>query len=249
MSASPLPALPARPGVQSLARAFTLLELLAAHNGTGLALPDLAALAGIDRTTAHRMVRFLESAGQVEREAAGKRYHLGPAAMALGLRALNRTAADSALVVKMKALARLTGDTVFLIARLGDHGHCLHTEEGSHRIKSFHMLTGSSRLLGQGTGSMALLAGLDNSEIAAHFARHRGEYEAGGLSLLKLQRGVERCRRLGYALAGAEGVAGIGYVLPPPMGPDAAISIVSATTRMPASRRHEMGGVIAAMFA
>jgi len=236
-------------GVQSLERAFGLLRLLAGHNAAGLALPELVAQSGIDRTTAHRMMRFLESAGYVEREAAGKRFHLGPAAMALGLRALNRTAQDSPLVVKMKALARLTGDTVFLIARLGDHGHCLHTEEGSHRIKSFHMLTGTSRLLGQGTGSMALLAALDNEDIAAHFARHRAEYEAGGLSLLKLQRGVERCRKQGYALAGAEGVAGIGYVLPPPMGADAAISIVSTVSRMPASRRHEIGGVIAAMFA
>lgn len=236
-------------GVQSLARAFTLLRLLAEHHDAGLALPDLAALAGIDRTTAHRMARFLEAGAYIERESAGKRYHLGTAAMALGLRAMNRPPPNSALVSKMKALARLTGDAVFLIVRIGDHGHCLHTEEGSHRIKTFHLLTGTSRLLGQGTGSMALLAKMDNDAVRAHYERHRAEYEAGGLSLLRLMRGVERSRKLGYALAGAEGVAGVGYALPLAMGADAAISIVSTASRMSAARRHEMGGIIVAMFA
>lgn len=235
-------------GVQSLARAFALLHLLAEHHDAGLSLQELTTRTGIDRTTAHRMARFLESAGYIERESAGKRYHLGTAAMALGLRAMNRPSPNGVLVTRMKALARLTGDTVFLTVRMGDHGHCLHTEQGSHRIKSFHMLTGTSRLLGQGTGSMALLALMDNEAVRAHFERHRAEYEAGGLSLLKLLRGVERSRRQGYALAGAEGVAGVGCALPLTMGADAAISIVSTASRMPVARRHEMGGIIRAMF-
>ncbi len=240
---------PSPGGVQSLSRAFALLRLLAEHHEAGLTLPELAAIAQIDRTTAHRMARFLESAGYVERESGGKRYHLGTAAMALGLRAMNRPPPNSALVSKMKALARLTGDAVFLTVRIGDHGHCLHTEEGSHRIKTFHLLTGTSRLLGQGTGSMALLAKLDNEAVRAHYERHRAEYAAGGLSLLRLLRGVERARKLGYALAGAEGVAGVGIALPLEMGAEAAISIMSTASRMPAARRHEMGAIVGAMFA
>ncbi|PVY80273.1 IclR family transcriptional regulator [Cupriavidus alkaliphilus] len=236
-------------GVQSLSRAFALLQRLAEQHEGGVALPELARQAGIDRTTAHRMARFLEAAGYIEREAASKRYHLGTAAMALGLRAMNRPPPNSVLVTRMKALARLTGDAVFLIVRIGDHGHCLHTEEGSHRIKSFQLLTGSSRLLGQGTGSMALLARMDDEAIRAHYARHRVEYEAGGLSLLRLMRGVERARASGYALAGADGVAGVGFVLPLSMGAEAAISIVSAASRMPVSRRHEIGRIIMSMFA
>ncbi|WP_427306015.1 IclR family transcriptional regulator [Cupriavidus sp. H39] len=214
----------------------------------GLTLPELAAKADIDRTTAHRMARFLESADYVERDSSSRRYRLGTAAMALGLRAMNRAPLNSELITKMKALARLTGDTVFLIVRLGDYGHCLHAEEGGHRIKSFHTLTGTSRLLGQGTGSMALLAKFDNDAVRAHFARHRAEYEAGGLSLLRMMRGVERSRKLGYALAGAEGVAGVGYALPLAMGAEAALSIVSTASRMSVARRHELGGILGAMF-
>jgi len=234
--------------VQSLSRAFLLLHLLGEHNERGLTLPELAAQAGIDRTTAHRMTRFLEAAGYAEREAASKRYRLGSAAMALGLRAMNRPQPSSLLVQRMKAVARLTGDAVFLTARLGDHGHCLHAEEGSHRIKSFQLLTGSSRLLGNGTAGMALLARLGNEEIRAHFDGHRDQYEHGGLSLLMLQRGVERTRKFGYALAGAEGVAGVGYVLPLALAGDVAISVVSTSSRMPVSRRHEIGRVLRETF-
>lgn len=244
-----MPTKPAAPfGVQSLSRAFTLLQLVAEHQDVGLTLPELAAKADIDRTTAHRMARFLESAEYIERESASKRYRLGTAAMALGLRAMNEAPRNSGLITKMKALARLTGDTTFLIVRLGDHGHCLHAEEGGHRIKSFHTLPGTSRLLGQGTASMALLAKFDNEAVRAHYARHRAEYEAGGLSLLRLMRGVERCRKLGYSLAGAEGIAGVGYALPLAMGAEAAISIVSTTSRMSVARRHEIGGILGAMF-
>ena len=179
------PKSPAPGGVQSLARAFALLQLLAEHHDTGVALPDLAAMAGIDRTTAHRMARFLEAGAYIERESAGKRYHLGTAAMALGLRAMNRPPPNSALVSKMKALARLTGDAVFLIVRIGDHGHCLHTEEGSHRIKTFHMLTGTSRLLGQGTGSMALASGFGGGLALTCAPTERGPVSA--------LRGTGRC--------------------------------------------------------
>ena len=237
-----------RAGIQSLSRAFALLHLLGEHHEPGLTLPELAELAGIDRTTAHRMVRFLASAGYAEREPAGKRYHLGTAAMALGVRAMNPPPPASRLVTRMKAVARLTGDAVFLIARLGDHGHCLHTEEGEHRIKSFHLLTGTSRLLGQGTASMALMARLSNEEIRAHYDRHRAEYENSGLSLLTLLRGVERSRKLGYALAGAEGVAGVVYVLPLALAGDTAISVVSTASRMPVARRHEIGALLRSTF-
>ncbi|KJK08445.1 hypothetical protein UB46_42445, partial [Burkholderiaceae bacterium 16] len=66
--------------------------------------------------------------------------------------------------------------------------------------------------------------------------------------LLTLLRGVERSRRLGYALAGAEGVAGVGYVLPLALAGDAAVSVVSTASRMPASRRHEIGTLLSVTF-
>ncbi|WP_420991544.1 IclR family transcriptional regulator [Cupriavidus sp. 30B13] len=242
------PAAPPMPGVQSLDRAFTLLCLLAEHHEAGMTLAQMVARTGIDRTTAHRMLRYLTHAGFASQDEQGKRFRLGMAAMALGLRTMNRSPLASACATRMKALARRTGDTVFLIVRIGDHGYCMHAEEGSHRVQHFHLLTGSTRLLGQGTASMALLAKLADEEIAAHFERHRAGYEASGLSLLKLQRGVERSRKQGYALAGAGGVAGVGYAFALPLAGEAAISIVSTASRMPVARRHEIGAMIREAF-
>ncbi|MGO4328648.1 IclR family transcriptional regulator [Cupriavidus sp. 2TAF22] len=236
------------PGVQSLDRAFTLLCLLAEQHETGLTLAQLVAQTGIDRTTAHRMLRYLLHAGFASQDEQGKRFRLGMAAMALGLRTMNRSPLASACATRMKALARRTGDTVFLIVRIGDHGYCMHAEEGSHRVQHFHLLAGSTRLLGQGTASMALLAKLADEEIVAHYERHRAEYESSGLSLLKLQRGVERSRKLGYALAGAGGVAGVGYAFALPLAGEAAISIVSTASRMPVARRREIGEMIREAF-
>nr|WP_254615479.1 helix-turn-helix domain-containing protein [Cupriavidus basilensis] len=247
-SPPPPPPSPAIPGVQSLDRAFTLLCLLAEHHEPGLTLPQLVAQTGIDRTTAHRMLRYLTHAGFAVQDEPGKRFRLGMAAMALGLRTMSRSPLASACATRMKALARKTGDTVFLIVRIGDHGYCMHAEEGSHRVQHFHLLNGSTRLLGQGTASMALLAKLEDGEIVAHYERHRAEYEGSGLSLLKLQRGVERSRKLGYALAGAGGVAGVGYAFALPFAGEAAISIVSTASRMPVARRHEIGGMIRGVF-
>ena len=97
------------PGVQSLDRAFNLLCLLAEHHETGLTLPQLVAQTGIDRTTAHRMLRYLTHAGFAGQDEQGKRYRLGMAAMAMGLRTMNRSPLANACATRMKALARKTG--------------------------------------------------------------------------------------------------------------------------------------------
>ena len=67
-------------GVQSLERAFGLLDLIAAHHERGVTLASLQAQSGLDRTTAHRMLRFLTGAGYVQRDATPARaYRLSSA--------------------------------------------------------------------------------------------------------------------------------------------------------------------------
>jgi len=58
----------------------------------------------------------------------------------------------------MKTLARQSDDNVFLICRMGDMSYTLHLEQGSLAIPAYASLVGTTRLLGLGTGSMALLA-------------------------------------------------------------------------------------------
>ncbi|MFI1577206.1 IclR family transcriptional regulator [Embleya sp. NPDC020630] len=69
-------------GVQSLERAFDLLELLADAGGV-LTLSELAARSGLPMPTIHRLVRTLVSLGYL-RQDASRRYTLGPRLIRLG---------------------------------------------------------------------------------------------------------------------------------------------------------------------
>lgn len=69
-------------GVQSVARSFELLELLADRGGQAT-LSDLAAASGLPLPTIHRLVRTLVSRGYV-RQDPSRRYALGPRLIRLG---------------------------------------------------------------------------------------------------------------------------------------------------------------------
>lgn len=69
-------------GVQSLERAFDLLEALADAGGV-LGLSDLAARSGLPLPTIHRLVRTLVPLGYL-RQDASRRYTLGPRLIRLG---------------------------------------------------------------------------------------------------------------------------------------------------------------------
>jgi hypothetical protein len=69
-------------GVQSVERAFGVLEVLAAMGGTG-ALGELAARAGLPLPTMHRLARTLLSMGYL-RQLPNRHYSLGPRLIRLG---------------------------------------------------------------------------------------------------------------------------------------------------------------------
>ena len=63
-------------GVQSVERAFELLEIMASSGGS-VALGELAARAELPQPTIHRLVRTLLTMGYV-RQLENRRYALGP---------------------------------------------------------------------------------------------------------------------------------------------------------------------------
>src|SRR3712207_8743538 len=69
-------------GVQSLERAFTLLELMA-EDGGELPLSRLAIGSGLPLSTIHRLIRTLVARGYV-RQLPSRRYVLGPRLIHLG---------------------------------------------------------------------------------------------------------------------------------------------------------------------
>src|SRR6202012_5776420 len=73
---------PASGGVQSIERAFDLLEMLADAGGA-LGLSELASLSGLPLPTVHRLMRTLVNRGYVRQEAS-RRYALGARLIRLG---------------------------------------------------------------------------------------------------------------------------------------------------------------------
>ena len=68
--------------VQSLERAFSLLEILADHNGR-LGLSEIAAAAALPAPTVHRLIRTLVQLGYLRQESS-RQYALGPRLIRLG---------------------------------------------------------------------------------------------------------------------------------------------------------------------
>lgn len=233
-------------GIQSLERAFNLLDIIAAHHGTGIAQTDIQRICGLDRTTVHRMLSFLSRAQYIVQDDTARAAHwrLGVRSMGVGLQALAHPPVTERLIPVMKTLARLSKDNIFLVCRLGDLSYTLHLEQGSMAIPGYVALVGGTRLLGLGTGSMALLAALPDEILNDHLQRHQSAYSAHLFSPLKLQRAIQRTRQLGYCLASDPAVSGAGVAFTIEGLGYVGLSILSARPRMPVARRHEMAGLI-----
>lgn len=226
-------------GTQAVARALDLLRRISAHHPAGITVTALAAEAGLDRATAHRLATSLATAGFVDRDPR-KRYRLGLQAMQLGLSSMTRAPLVEACRPLMQRLARQTGDTVFLVVRNGDYAHCLHCEEGDYPIKALVLQIGGMRVLGVGSAGVTLASRLPDAEIDALHARHRSEFLPTGLSLPKLRSLVNAARQHGYSSTTGlvnEGVGGLGMSFELQAGGTAAISIAAIRSRMGRERR------------
>jgi DNA-binding IclR family transcriptional regulator len=97
---------------QSLERALDLVELIREGHAT---LDELAARVRVHKTTVLRLLRVLEVRGYVTRDAQ-HRYRIGPALYAFAGGRPDHEAVRAAAAEPMRALGRLTGQTVHLAA-------------------------------------------------------------------------------------------------------------------------------------
>ena len=225
-------------------RALQVLRVLGRHHDEGVSVSDVIEHTGLERSTAHRLLTCLVEEQFANRDAS-RRYRLGLEAMRLGFATLQRAPLVASYQPILQRLARLSEDTVFLLARQGDFTVCLCREDGAFPVKIFSTRVGDIRPLGIGVGGMALLATAADEEIRRIRAQHAQAFEAAGLSGARGDKVIARTRRLGYADmidTVTQGVAGVGAVIPEENGrPFAAISIAAIKPRMTPTRRAELG--------
>jgi len=217
--------------VQSLTRAFALLEVLA-RSDEAVPLADIAAEAGFAVPTAHRLLRTMLDLGYV-RQLDSRHYALGPALIALGERATPRLADRArAQLVHLEGaaqetanLAVLDGDLVTYIAQVPSR----------HRMRMFTEV--GRRVLPHASGvGKAMLATLPEARVRALIAR-TGLPEYTPTTLTDpdaLLADLRETRRRGFAIDDGEqevGVRCIAVAIPGAV-PPAAVSISGPATRM-----------------
>jgi DNA-binding IclR family transcriptional regulator len=228
---------PERSGTQSIQRAAALLRALMSPEGKGASVAELAALTGIKRTTAHRMLHCLAEEGLASQDVRTRRFTLGSLAYEIGIAAAGRFDLRALCGPVLRRVADETEDTAFLIIRSGDESVCIDRAEGAYPVRALVVDVGTRRPLGVGAGSMAILAGLQPAEAEDVVARNADrilEYE--GLSLAKLRERLHKARAAGHVALDVLGVQDVRAVAVPIRSSAghavAALSIAAVRSRM-----------------
>lgn len=239
----------AKGGTQSLQRAVALMRSLVGFGRQGASVAELAHAAGVERTTAHRMLKRLTQEGLLTTATGPKRYLFGPLAYEIGLVAADHLDLRSLALPAMRRIAELTGDTVFLLIRSGDDSVCAERVEGAYPVKTFVVDVGTRRPLGAGAGSMAILATLLPEDADATIRRNQEAFrQYPGMTSNRLQRIIMQTREAGHsymAVLHLPGVHAMGVAIRTPTGHAvAALSVAAISARLNASRRKEILAVL-----
>jgi IclR family KDG regulon transcriptional repressor len=110
---------PQRVRVQSLGRAFAILEEVARHR-EGIGLADLRRLVGLHNSTTFHLAKTMVALGYIRQEKETKRYRIGRPLFALAASALDEIEMVNVATPVLEELARQTGESSHFAVRMGD---------------------------------------------------------------------------------------------------------------------------------
>ncbi len=110
---------PTRGGVQSIGRAFAIIEEIA-RNRDGIGLAELSKRVGLHNSTTFHLVKTLVSLGYVRQLKDSKRYRIGRPLFALAASALDEIEMISLSTPVLDDLARATGESAHFSVPMGD---------------------------------------------------------------------------------------------------------------------------------
>ena len=108
-----------RVGVQSLGRAFGILEQVA-HHREGIGLAELSKLVGLHNSTTFHLAKTMVSLGYLRQEKDSKRYRIGRPLFALAASALDEIEMVNVATPILEELSRETGESAHFAVRMGD---------------------------------------------------------------------------------------------------------------------------------
>jgi IclR family acetate operon transcriptional repressor len=202
-------------GVQSLDRAFLLLELMA-EGGGQLPLSQLADRSGLPLPTIHRLVRTLVASGYV-RQLPSRSYALGPRLISLGEGAARMLGAWARPV--LADLAEAVGETANMAMLDGDQAIYVAQAPSRHSMRMFTEVGRRVHLHCTGVGK-ALLAQLPAGSVRDIVSRTGmpAQTERSITDPDRLGEELDRIRRQGYGLDDAEQEIGVRCIAVPVVG-------------------------------
>jgi IclR family transcriptional regulator, KDG regulon repressor len=108
-----------RGGVQSLARAFGIMEEVA-RSRDGISLAELSKRVGLHNSTTFHLVKTMVSLGYIRQIKDSKRYRIGRPLFALAASALDEIEMVSLAMPVLEDLSRETGESGHFAVRMGD---------------------------------------------------------------------------------------------------------------------------------
>jgi len=218
-------------GVQSVERAFVLLEALA-RLPRPMGVTELAGVSGLSPGTIHRLLRTLVDLGYV-RQDQSRSYALGHALIRLGEQAAARLAGWSRPL--LEEVAREIGESVNLATLENDQVVYLAHVPSSQSVRIFTEV--GSRVPAHSTGvGKAMLSQLD--ERAAHALLARTGLPAATphtvVDLAAMASDLQSVARRGFALDDEEQELGVRCVAVPVVGavPPLAVSVSGPRSRI-----------------
>lgn len=192
------------PSVQSLERAFALLETFAPSNNE-LGISELSLRLNLPRPTVSRLVATLEGLGYMRQNKSTKKYSLGLKLLYLGaVVQAGFQLKDIAAPVLQKLRDKLK-ETVYIDVIDGDERVCIYSLSGLYAVRSVVEI-GQRSPLYVGADSRMLLASLSEEEFDAYLQRTRLiQYTASTITKPEeLRKVVAESRNLGYAFSLSE---------------------------------------------
>jgi DNA-binding IclR family transcriptional regulator len=235
-------------GAQSIRRAVKVLRILAVGQERGVRLTDVVEESGLNRPTAHRILRVLAEEGAVEQDPESRRYMIGQEVALLGLARTARSAVRTVAEPYLRYLAEQAGDTVFLTIRSGFDSICVDRKTGSYPVKVLSIEVGARRPLGVGVGGLILLALLPEEEATAVIKANEQRLAHHQLTPARLAERMRAARAKGYAYTDVGVVKGTRAVAVPVLGADrepaAAISLAAIADRLSPARLASLVGLM-----
>lgn len=192
------------PSVQSLERAFSLLEAFAPSNNE-LGISDLSRKIDLPRPTVSRLVATMEGLGYLRQNKETKKYSLGLKLLHLGaVVQAGLHLKDIAAPVLLRLRDQL-GETVYIDVIDGDERVCIDSLPGLNAVRTF-VEVGQRSPLYVGADSRMLLSSLGDEEFEAYLRRVKLKPFTPNTITDRdlLRKVVAESRRLGYSYSVGE---------------------------------------------